>query len=418
MTGFGKWSIAAPFRGRNFRFLWCADLATSWAFEMESLVLGWYIFVSTGSVLLLTIFGSLLFVGTLLSPMLGVAADRFGHRNTLCIMRLIYALLSITLTVAIFAELLTPELALVTAFFSGLVRPSDIGMRNALVAEIVPRQLLVSAMSVARTTSDSARVVGALVGSSLFALVGIGPTYVVIASFYVTGLILTLSIATTTRDGDPDGPRPAQPSVWRALWEGITYIWQRPHLQSAMWLAFLVNLTAFPLTIGLLPYVAKEIHGSDETGLGYLLASFAGGALIGSLLLSTFGRSIRPARMMLIFSVIWHGMLLAFTYTADRHLAMVLLMLAGLSQSLCLVPLAILLVRASSEAFRGRVMGVRMLAIYGLPVGLVVSGWLIERLGYHTAVTLYLVAGIAFTGVIGLRWYKALWPEGAVGNAR
>src|SRR5262245_8321318 len=32
----------APFGIRSFRFQWPADLATSWAAEMEMLILGWY----------------------------------------------------------------------------------------------------------------------------------------------------------------------------------------------------------------------------------------------------------------------------------------------------------------------------------------------------------------------------------------
>ena len=42
--------MASPFSVRSFRFQWPADLATSWAFEMEALILGWYILETTGSV--------------------------------------------------------------------------------------------------------------------------------------------------------------------------------------------------------------------------------------------------------------------------------------------------------------------------------------------------------------------------------
>ena len=44
---------------------------------------------------------------------------------------------------------------------------------------------------------------------------------------------------------------------------------------AGMWIAFLVNLTAFPLSGGLLPYVAREVYQMDQTGLGMLVASFA-----------------------------------------------------------------------------------------------------------------------------------------------
>ena len=51
--------------------------------------------------------------------------------------------------------------------------------------------------------------------------------------------------------------------------------WTTPRMRAALWIAFLANLTAYPLTNGLLPYVARTIYGTNQTGLGYLSASFA-----------------------------------------------------------------------------------------------------------------------------------------------
>src|SRR5574339_135971 len=86
----------APFGVRSFRFQWPADLATSWAFEMETLILGWYVLVETGSVFLLTLFASLQHIGTLIAPMFGVFGDRVGQRNLLCAMRTVYAICALT----------------------------------------------------------------------------------------------------------------------------------------------------------------------------------------------------------------------------------------------------------------------------------------------------------------------------------
>ncbi|MEM7750290.1 MAG: MFS transporter [Pseudomonadota bacterium] len=410
-------SFFEPFKVRNFRYQWPADLATSWAFEMETLVLGWYIYTETDSVLLLTIFGSLLFIGTLLSPLMGVVADRIGLRNLICIMRAIYAALATAMVVTIYLDALTPTIALMIAFVVGLVRPSDMGMRSALVAAIMPPRLLVGAMSIARTTMDSARIFGALAGAGLFATIGIGATYIVIAAFYWLGLFLSWCVSKTERDSNVQDAEP-KPSPWRDLKQGFAYIWAAPHLQAGIWLAVLVNLTAFPLTIGLLPYVAKDIYGTGETGLGYLLASFSVGALIASLLLGVVGQRAQSARMMLIFSVAWHALLWAFCFTNDQLSGMALLLLAGFAQSMSMVPLTIMLLRSSDAAFRGRVMGIRMLAIYTLPIGLVVSGTLIEAVGFRHAMSLYMITGIVLTVLIGLRWYRDLWPAAAIGNAR
>ena len=69
----------------------------------------------------------------------------------------------------------------------GLVRPSDLGVRGALVATIMPPDQLVGAISISRTTMDTARIAGALSGAGLFASLGMGPAYVAIVGLYVAG---------------------------------------------------------------------------------------------------------------------------------------------------------------------------------------------------------------------------------------
>src|SRR5207344_2859638 len=102
-------------------------------FEMETLILGWYVLVETGSVLLLTLFASLGYVGTLIAPMFGVVGDRIGHRDLLAMMRGTYAVLATTLMTLAFTGYLNPPLVFVIAMLMGLVRPSDLGVRGALV---------------------------------------------------------------------------------------------------------------------------------------------------------------------------------------------------------------------------------------------------------------------------------------------
>ena len=318
---------------------------------METLILGWYVLVETGSVLLLTLFGALQFAGTLIAPMFGVAGDRIGHRTLLCAMRAAYAVLAAILMAVAFAGALTPLLVFVIAGLNGLVRPSDLGVRIALVADNIPSDQLVAAMGISRTTSDFARVGGALAGAGMFAAFGMGPAYVAVASFYALGLLLTLAIAPApprpqTADAAPAGYQ--RPSAWRDLSEGLAYVWSKPQLLAAMSIAFLVNMTAYPQSNGLLPYVAKDIYRIDQTGLGYLVASFAFGALLGSVALTLRG-SDRPARLMILSALGWYSMLLLFAQMPGPYGAVVMLALAGFMQSLCMVTVAVLLLRVTAR---------------------------------------------------------------------
>src|SRR6201999_3403777 len=94
LSGSARTSALAPFSIRSYRFQWPSDLLTSWAFEVENLVLGWYIMTETGSVLLLTVLASLNYAGTLIAPIIGMIGDRIGHRALLAAMRLAYTSLA------------------------------------------------------------------------------------------------------------------------------------------------------------------------------------------------------------------------------------------------------------------------------------------------------------------------------------
>ncbi|MCC6716973.1 MAG: MFS transporter [Acetobacteraceae bacterium] len=400
----------APFANRSYRFMWPADLLTSWAFEMETLILGWYILVETQSVVWLTVFGSLQFLGTLISPLFGVAGDRIGLRNLLSLMRATYATLASILATLALTGVITPIYVVCVATVMGLVRPSDLAVRNTLIGSLMAPDRLMGAMGISRTTQDSARIMGALAGAGVFALLGMGPAYLLVTAFYLASLALTLGIARPPRTPTP----PASP--WREVGEGLGYVWTTPRLLAAMVLAFLVNFCAFPLSGGLLPYVARDIYGMGQAGLGLLSAGFASGGLAGSLLLSTAARGIPAGRIMISFTFVWYAMLLAYANVSIPALGVPLLVLAGFMQSLSMVPMAVMLLRSAEPRFRGRVMGVRMLAVYGMPLGLLLAGWLVRQFGFATTATAYCLFGLLATGAIALVWRAHLFPLSAPAN--
>jgi len=383
---------------------------------MEGVILGWFVLVSTGSVLALAVFGSLQFLGTLISPLFGMAGDRIGNRNVLLLMRLGYLILAACLMSLFLTNLASPVPVFILATVMGLIRPSDITMRNLLVGETMPADYLMRAMGVSRTTADSARIVGALSGAGLVAALGSGLAYVAVCSVYALCLALTLGVGIRRLRVLSDGE--VAVSALGALRRGFAYVWSTPVVRAVMLLAFLVNFAAYPLTGSLLAYVARDIYRMDQTGLGWLIASFAGGALAGSILVSLYGAHIRPARTMIVCALVWMSCNLVFSWLTTPLPGEIVLFVSGLFQSFCMIPMSVILLRVTDPAVRGRVMGVRMLAVYGLPVGLLLSGPLIEWAGFALTGTLYSVLGIVFTLVIAVWWRADLWARAAPVNAR
>jgi MFS family permease len=419
LRGSARTSAFAPFRIRNYRFQWSADLLTSWAFEMEVLVLGWYVMVETGSVLLLTVLASLNYGGTLIAPLFGMIGDRIGHRHLLAAMRACYAVLAGTLLTLALTGYLTPFYVMMIVAVMGLIRPSDLGVRGALVADIMPAELMIGAISVSRTTMDTARIAGALTGTGLFAVLGIAPAYMAIVSLYLVATALSLCVVVPAKS-HPSGDAAAAMdprSPLRDLKEGLAYVWSMPRMRAVLSVAFLTNVTAYPMTNGLLPYVARDVYGADQTGLGYLSASFAIGSLIGSMTLSLAG-GVRVARLLIGMTVSWYAMLLVFAQIKTLSAAMACLMLAGISQSMSMISIAVILMRSASGPFRGRVMGVRMMVIYGLPMGLLAAGSLIDLIGLTATATVYAATGLTLMLAIATHWREDLWPLHAPANAR
>jgi hypothetical protein len=401
--------MASPFSVRSFRFQWPADLFTSWAFEMESLILGWYILSTTGSVQQLVIVAALVWLGSLFSPFFGIVGDRIGHRALLCATRAIYAVLAAVLAALTLTEALRPWHVFVIAALAGLLRPSDMVMRHVLVGQTMRPDMLLNALGISRTTSDSSRVAGAFAGTAGVALIGMGPAYLVVTAMYVGAFLLSLGVA-------GKGPSRTEAHPVAELKEGFGYVWRKPDLLGAFALAFLVNLLAYPFLLGLLPYVAKEVFAVGQWGLGWLAAAFWTGALAGSITVGAERLALRAARAMLWNGVLWFAAILLFGQTTTFALGLALLFVAGFVQSFCLTPLAAVMLRGSEEAMRGRVMGVRMLAIWGLPLGLLAAGPLIAGIGYPATTFLYCSLGLAATLAIGYRWRGALWSRAATAN--
>lgn len=376
------------------------------------LILGWYILATTGSVEQLVAFGAIIWVGSAFSPFLGMAGDRIGLRALLCITRALYAVLACTLTILTLSEALRPWHVFVIMGIAGLIRPSDQAIRNLLVGQTMRPEMLMGALGLSRSTQDIAKVTGALLGAGGVVLFGMGPAYVVVTALYVTSFFLSLGVATSPRHASHFR------DVLTRVKDAARYVWSKDDLLGSFSIALLVNLLAYPFILGLLPYAAKEVYGIGQSGLTYLALAFAVGALTGSVLVGANRVPLRAGRSMLWNSALWFLTIVVFGQTSWLPLGLAMLFLMGVTQSFCLLPVAAVMIRTSSEEMRARVMGIRVLAIWGLPIGLLAAGPIIARLGYPACTLLYAGLGLAATFAIGYRWRGALWQISAPANTR
>jgi predicted MFS family arabinose efflux permease len=393
------WPLFDSFQIRSFRFQWIADGLATWASEIDLLVLSWFVLVDTDSPFLVGLLGALRFTGTLLGPLYGIVVDRVDRTKLFVGIRVFMAVLAATMMALVVTDYLEIWHAFLLATAVGLARQFDMVVRQALLADVVPRERLLNAVGLARATMDAARITGALAGGQLLARLGLGQAYVAVAALYVVSSLFALGATIgLTR------PARSRGGAWQQFTSGLSFMRKDETIMAVMVLAFLVNLTAFPLNNGLLPVVARDVFGSGPTGLSVLAASIAAGAFAGSIGMAAIARSSRPATVMFAGIVVWHGAVLGFAFIPSIALGAPVLALFGASTSMAMITMQTVLMTITSPEYRGRVMGVRALAVYGLPLGLLAGGWLAERLGVRQAILVLGTVGMALTLAAGLRW--------------
>ena len=139
-----------------------------------------------------------------------------------------------------------------------------------------------------------------------------------------------------------------------------------------------------------------------------LIALLAVGALLGSLLTATLIRARLPGRMMVIWILIWHVLIIISGLFSSAYVGAVMITLIGLAQSFAMIPMSVLLLNTTDEPFRGRVSGIRILAVYGMPMGLIFGGALIEWIGVPATTFIFGGIGLLGSAAVVARWRNIL----------
>ncbi len=398
-----RWAPVRSLGVRDFRLLWASNGLGSWAENAEFIVLSWFVLVSTDSPFLVGIFGALRLGGFLFAPLYGVVADRYNRARLFAgFSTLMTVITGVVLALAVAGQL-SVRYVFVLMTLEGFVRSGYFVTREALVADKLPREDLINGVALNRIAWYMAQLAGPLGGGVLLSRLGTVWAYIPVVVLHGMASLLAYFIR-------PVVPMKAVPatSVLSNLTDTLRYIRRDQVVLALMLMAFLVNLAAFPLSNGLMPVFARDVLGRGPTGLAALLAAYAASAMVGSLALATLKGPARPGRFILATTVVWLLGLLVFAGSPWFSTSVAILLATGVAQSFSTVTMAMLLLGRISPEMRGRVMGARALAVYSLPLGLVISGALADAFGAPVALAVFTAGGALFTVLIAV-WLRELW---------
>ncbi|HLF05220.1 MAG TPA: MFS transporter, partial [Dehalococcoidia bacterium] len=364
---------------------------------MEVLVLGWYVLTLTDSPFLVGLVAAARNGLNFLALFAGAIADRVNRQSLLTAVEFIMASLGLIMLGLILSGRLEVWHIIVVTLVNGLVRMFQNPSAQSLVADTLAPDRIGNGAALTSMGMNLATIVGPLAGGILFQAYGAEGAYAAIVVLYA----LSGSAALLVRASRTAKPKDMG-SVLSTTLQGLKYVKGEQVLWATLLVAVIANLTGWPFHTSLMPIFARDVLGTGAAGLGMLMSAFGVGALAGSIGLALV-RNLRYAgRLMVGAVVIWHASMVAFAASTSIPVSLGILVLTGMFFSATQVLMLTVLLRTAPGDYRGRVMGLRVLAIYSHTFGSMSSGGMAGAWGAPWAAKINAIVGIALVSTLAL----------------
>ncbi|MBS2532127.1 MFS transporter [Catenulispora sp. NF23] len=390
--------MRALLASRQIRLLFLGNTVSVFGDSALSLALGIWVRLLTGSTALAGTCFLAMVVGTMLSPVSGLAVDRFRRKPLM-----IWTYLA---TAALLASLLAVHdrgqvwLIIAVTFLYGVSGTVTASAQQALVQRIVPEDLLSAANGLQQTLSQGTRLITPAAGAGLLAWLGGQAVAAVDAATFLVAVVCLLLI-----DVEEEKPARDAGESWAASASaGFRFLARTPVLrQVVVSSAVLILAVGFFETVDLQIVTAGLHHAA--TWISVLLTVQGVGSLVGGATAHAVARRVGDGLLVVAGMALMAGMALLFTIPADAPV-LAGAALCGVSLPWLVVGVTTILQKQTPNENMGRVMGAAELALAApQSIGIAVAAALIGDVPYRALC--FLAAAI----IIGATAYLATRAE-------
>jgi MFS family permease len=342
-----------------FRRLWFGTGISAIGSQITVVAIPYQVYQETGSTLLVGLLGIAALVPLLTVPLYaGSVADAVDRRRLLLYSDVALALVSLVLVGNALLDdpsvpLLFVAQAAATAAYA-FQRPA----RNALTPRLVRDDQLTAAIAVEDVVFNLARVGGPALAGLLIAAFGLATAYVVDVATFAASLtaIWLLPTIPVARDADRPG--------LQSILAGLRYVRRTPVLLAILVVDSIAMLFGMPAA--LFPAFAEELGGGAQT-VGFMYAAPYAGALVASLASGWVGHVRRMGVGVLIAAGLWGVAIAVFGIADSIPLALAMLAVAGAADFISAVLRGTILLQATPDEMRGRLSGIELAQVAGMP---------------------------------------------------
>lgn len=390
----GLREAGAALKVPEFRRFWFGALVSNSGSWMQNVAVPYALYQLTESATWVgTASFAQFFPALLCGPLGGSLADRFPRRSVLLATQTAMAAVAIALWALWTTGAAEPWsiTALVAVF--GAIAGLNIGSWQAFVSELVPRSLLLNAVTLNSAQFNGARAFGPALGGLVLATLGPSGAFALNAVSFVAvlGALLTITPRPAALAADAE-----RPSVLGETRETAGYIRQMPGIAACVLVVAAVGFFGNPI-FPLLAVFAEEVFEVGDTLYGVLGAALGIGGILATPFVAGRGSGVLRSRLAGRGLAV-HGLALtAFALSPVYPLAVLLLVVAGASYLTVTSTLNTTIQIQVAEERRGKVLALYVMGLTSsYPIGSLVQGALADVFGAR-AVTA--VAGLCLVAV-------------------
>lgn len=365
---------------------------------MQNVAVPWLVYHLTGSPFFL---GLVSFTSAV--PMLaltlwaGVIADRIDRRRVLIATQTTMMMLAFLLAATFYSNILQWWHILFFSAASGIAQAFDAPARQALVADLVPRNEMMNAIALNSAMFNGARVIGPALAGITLALTGPGWCFVINGISFLAVIVSLFLMRTPAAN-----PQATKKSAFSEIADGLRYILGHSEIRILIVLLAITNVFAVGYS-SLLPAFARDVLHSGEFGLGWLSTAVGVGALIGALTLAALGHYNRKGLLLTVGNLLFPASVIGFAFSTSMPLSLALIAVSGFGFMVQNATVNTLIQSRVDDRLRGRVMSVYTIVFQGFfPIGALFAGTVAQ----HSSIALgaALGAGIALSFGLLLLW--------------
>jgi MFS family permease len=351
---------------RAFRWYWIAQWPTLLGTWMQVVALGFLVFDLThSSTAVAAVAAADGLPAVILSLAGGLLADRLPRRRILLVTQSVLGASSGALAVLALTGHAGFWAIVAVAVVYGSADALDLPTRQAMVSDLVDRELIVNAVALSSTAMSVTRIVGPSLAGLLIATAGPGVCFAALSLAYIAPLAVLLTVIPDVKPL----PRAAGATALGDLFEGVRTVRRDPLVRGIVIVC--AALAFFGVSyMPYLPVLARtQLHGGAAV-LGLLYSIGGIGGIVGGMVIATIGNTGGRRRLLIIGGAVYAVSLFAVAHSGVLPITLVALVGISFAFLAMNTSMTTLLQTDADPALRGRLLGIYAMLFAGLqPLG-------------------------------------------------